>query len=131
MYKDLSPNLKSSITRSITQTFEQYMESIEWSESKFSIEDYIASWREYITTRALWYSEIEDSVKENPIFHEELAERINEIINRILEEPPTEDQIATIQMMQEKYNTHYTYDCKAEASYVERLLKSRYEQDSR
>lgn len=123
MYKNLSPNLKSSITRSITQTFEQYMEDIGWSESKFNIEDYLKSWREYITTKALWYSEVEDSIKENPQFHEELAERINKIINRILDEPPTEKQIASIQMMQEQLNTHYTYDCKAEAAYVERLLE--------
>ena len=40
MFKDLSPNLKSSITRSITQTFEQYMSDIEWSGEKFSIDDY-------------------------------------------------------------------------------------------
>src|SRR5690625_3563091 len=116
MYNDLSPNLKSSITRSITQTFEQYMESIEWSESKFNIEDFIASWREYITTRALWYSEISDTIKASPEFHEQLATRINKVIDRILEDPPTEEQIAKIQMMQEKLNTHYTYDCKAEAA---------------
>ena len=122
MYKKLSPNLKSSITRSITQTFEQYMTDIDWSEEKFSIEDYIASWREYITTKALWYTEIADEIKVNPAFHEELAVRINKIIERILEEPPTDDQIAKIQMMQEKCNTHYSYDCKAEATYVERLL---------
>lgn len=123
MYKNLSPNLKSSITRSITQTFEQYMENIEWSESKFNIEDYMSSWREYITTKALWYSEISDQVKVSTEFHEELAVRISEVINRVLEEPPTEEQIAKIQMMQEKLNTHYTYDCKAEAAYIERLLK--------
>lgn len=123
MYENLSPNLKSSITRSITQTFEQYMESIKWSESTFNIEDYMSSWREYITTKALWYSEISDSVKLSPQFHEEIATRINDVINRILEDPPTEEQIATIQMMQEKLDTHYTYQCKAEAAYVERLLK--------
>lgn len=127
MYKNLSPNLKSSITRSITQTFEQYMETIEWSTSKFSIEDYMSSWREYITTKALWYAEISDEIKVSPEFHEELATRINEVINRILEDPPTEEQIAKIQMMQEKLNTHYTYDCKAEAAYVERLLKKQFD----
>lgn len=99
------------------------MEGIEWSESKFSIEDYMSSWREYITTKALWYSEISDQVKVSAEFHEELAGRITEVINRVLEDPPTEEQIANIQMMQEKLNTHYTYDCKAEAAYVERLLK--------
>lgn len=123
MYKNLSPNVKSSITRSITQTFEQYMDSIEWSASEFSIEDYMESWREYITTRALWYEEISDEMKLNPKFHEELAERINQVINRILEDPPTEEQVAKIQMMQEQLNTHYTYESKAEAAYIERLLK--------
>lgn len=124
MFKDLSPNLKSSITRSITQTFEQYMSDIEWSEEKFSIDDFIAEWREYITTKALWYSKIPDDMKNNPIFHENLAQRINEIIARILGDPPSQEQIATIQTMQEQLNTHYEYGCKAEAVYVETLLKN-------
>ncbi|MEK5039930.1 hypothetical protein [Sporosarcina sp. FSL K6-3457] len=124
MFKDLSPNLKSSITRSITQTFEQYMSSIEWSEDKYSIDDFIASWREYITTKALWYSKIPDDMKVNPIFHEDLAQRINEVIARVLGEPPSEGQIAAIQIMQEQLNTHLEYNCKAEAVYVETLLKN-------
>lgn len=128
MYKDLSPNLKSSITRSITQTFEQYMTDIGWSEKKFNIEDYIANWKEYITTKALWYAEIPDETKRNTEFHEQLATRINEVIERILEDPPTDKQIASIQMMQEKLNTHYSYDCKAEAVYVERMLKNHLDQ---
>lgn len=131
MYKDLSPNLKISITRSITQTFEQYMSDIAWSEDKFSIEDFISSWRDYITTKALWYSEIPDGIKQSPKFHEDLAERINEIIARILQDPPSDDQIAAIQMMQEALNTHYEYHCKAEAAYVERLLKNYIEQSQK
>ncbi|MFS0575861.1 hypothetical protein AB1K83_09510 [Sporosarcina sp. 179-K 3D1 HS] len=124
MFKDLSPNIKSSITRSITQTFEQYMSDIEWSEERFSVDDYFANWREYITTRALWYNTIPDSMKRDPKFHEDLANRINEIIERILSEPPSEEQIATIQIMQEELGTHYEYECKAEALYVENLLKN-------
>ena len=124
MFKDLSPNIKSSITRSITQTFEQYMSDIGWSEEKFSIDDYIAHWREYITTKALWYTKIPDEMKLDSNFHEDLAQRINEIIARILSEPPSEEQIAAIQIMQEELNTHYEYDCKAEAVYVETLLKN-------
>ncbi|NYF23515.1 hypothetical protein [Sporosarcina sp. JAI121] len=123
MFKDLSPNLKSSITRSITQTFEQYMSDIEWSGERFRIDDYFANWREYITVKALWYSKIPDEVKLDPKFHEDLAQRINEIIARILSEPPSEDQIAAIQSMQEELDTHYEYSCKAEAVYVETLLK--------
>lgn len=123
MFKDLSPNLKSSITRSITQTFEQYMSDIGWSEDRYSIDDYMASWREYITTKALWYSKIPDEVKLSPQFHADLAERINENIARILSEPPSEEQIVTIQIMQEELNTHYSYNCKAEAAFIENLLR--------
>jgi len=122
MYKNLSPNLKTSITRSITQAFEQYMTHIAWSEDKFRIEDFILSWRQYITTKALWYSEISDNVKNDSTFHQELVGRINDIIERILQDPPGDEQIAAIQMMQEELDTHYEYDCKAEATYVERLL---------
>ncbi|MDW0114060.1 hypothetical protein QT711_12760 [Sporosarcina saromensis] len=61
-------------------------------------------------------------IKTDHHFHEDLAQRINEGIQRILNEPPSEDQIASIQMMQEKLDTHYTYGCKAEANFVEKLL---------
>ncbi|WP_432363728.1 hypothetical protein [Sporosarcina sp. UB5] len=125
MYNDLSPNIKSSITRSITQTFEQYMSDIAWDEELYDIEDFIDSWREYITTKALWYERISDDMKANPKFHEDLAQRINEVIQRIISEPPSEEQIANIQIMQEKLDTHYSYDCKAEAVFVESLLKDR------
>ena len=127
MFKDLSPNLKSSITRSITQTFEQYMSDIGWSEEHFNIETYMANWREYITNKALWYAKISEEMKLDPQFHEDVAQRINEIIKRILSEPPSEEQIANIQAMQEKLNTHYQYDCKAEAVYVEALLNKQIE----
>lgn len=130
MYKSLSPNLKISITRSITQTFEQYMGEIGWSEKKFKIEDYIATWQQYITTRALWYSEIPEEIKASQEFHEELAGRINAIIERVLEDPPTDEQIAAIQLMQEQLNTHLDYSCKAEASYVERLLEEQIQNNS-
>lgn len=123
MFKDLSPNLKSSITRSITQTFEQYMSDIEWSGEIFSIDDYFSSWREYITLKALWYSKIPDAIKIDPKFHEDLAQHINDIIAHILSEPPSDEQIAVIQSMQEDLNTHYEYACKAEAVYIDTLLK--------
>lgn len=124
MFKKLSPNLKSSITRSITQTFEQYMSDIDWNEDKYDIGTYMDYWREYITTKALWYTNIPEDMKSNPKFHEDLAQRINDNIVRILNEPPSEEQIAAIQMMQEALDTHYEYGCKAEAVYVETLLKN-------
>lgn len=124
MYKNLSPNIKSSITRSIAQTFEQYMSEIAWSEDKFNLEDFVSSWQQYITTKALWYSEIPNEIKHDAQFHEEVAVRINEIIEKILQDPPTDEQIATIQMLQEDLGTHYEYDCKAQAAYVDGLLKN-------
>ncbi|MBE1555684.1 hypothetical protein [Sporosarcina limicola] len=127
MFKVLSPNIKSSITRSITQTFEQYMNDIGWSEEGFSIDNYMLSWREYITTKALWYSKVPEEMKHDPKFHENLAQRINEVIARVLSEPPSENQIAAIEMMQEQLNIHHQYDCKAEAVYVETLLKNQLE----
>lgn len=124
MFKNLSPNVKSSITRSITQTFEQYMSDIQWDADRYNVEDYMANWSDYITTKALWYSKIPDHIKHDPKFHQELAERINENIVRILSEPPSEDLIASIEIMQEQLDTHYEYSCKAEAVYVETLLKN-------
>ena len=47
------------------------------------------------------------------------------MIDKILNEPPSEDQIARIEIMQEKLDTHYDYACKAEAAYVESILKEK------
>ncbi|MDW0108661.1 hypothetical protein QT716_01210 [Sporosarcina aquimarina] len=126
MFKSLSPNLKSSITRSITQTFEQYMTEIEWNPDRYDMADFMKRWSEYITKKALWYEKIPNDIKHSPKFHEETATRINEVIQKILSEPPSEEQIVTIQKMQEEHNTRYGYDCKAEAAFVEAELNKRY-----
>ncbi|REB08497.1 hypothetical protein DVB69_04980 [Sporosarcina sp. BI001-red] len=126
MFKSLSPNLKSSITRSITQTFEQYMTEIEWDPERYDMAHFMKRWSEYITEKALWYEKIPDDVKYATQFHEEVAVRINEVIQKVLSEPPSEEQIATIQQMQEALNTQYMYECKAEAAFVEAELKKHY-----
>ncbi|AXI01162.1 hypothetical protein DV702_16405 [Sporosarcina sp. PTS2304] len=123
MLKKLSPNIKSSITRSISQSFEQYMNEIGWSAEHYNIEQFYANWREYITTKALWYDKIPEDVISDPQFHEDLAKRVEEVLIRILNDPPTEEQIAQIEILQEKLNTHYEYGCKAEAVYVQNLLE--------
>lgn len=127
MFKSLSPNLKSSITRSITQTFEQYMAEIEWDSDRYDMNDFMKRWSEYISEKALWYEKIPDKVKQATEFHEDIAKRINEVIQKVLNEPPSEEQIATIQQMQEELNTQYVYECKAEAAFVEAQLKKQYE----
>ena len=124
MLKKLSPNIKSSITRSISQSFEQYMSDIGWSENEYNIEQFYANWREYITTKALWYDKIPDDIKADSEFHKDLAERVEEVLIRILNDPPTEEQIAQIEILQQQLNTHYNYGCKAEAVYVQNLLET-------
>ena len=125
MLKKLSPNIKSSITRSISQSFEQYMSEIGWSAEEYNIEQFYANWREYITTKALWYDKIPDDIKADPEFHKELAERVEGVLIRILNDPPTEEQIAQIEILQQQLNTHYDYGCKAEAVYVYNVLENK------
>ncbi|AYC28849.1 hypothetical protein [Paenisporosarcina cavernae] len=125
MLKELPSGVKSSITRSITTVFENYMASIEWSEEKFSMESFVEKWREYINDNATWMEKISEDVKQSPEFHAELADKMNKVIEKILNEPPSEEQVASIEMIQEELGTHYDYACKAEASYVESILKQK------
>lgn len=125
MYKQLSSGVKISITRSISTSFEAYLASIGWDEDKFSMEDYMAKWQEYFSTNAAWIDKIPQEVLLSSEFHAELAQKIDEVIDKILSEPPTEAQIETIEELQKKLNTNYSYSCKAEAAYVEQLLKEK------
>ncbi len=123
MYKELSSGVKISITRSISIAFESYLASIAWDENQFSMEDFMKSWQKYVQENAAWYDKIPQEVRESTEFHEELAAKINEIVEKILSEEPTKKQIDSIEKLQKKLGTNYTYDCKAEAAYVEQLLK--------
>lgn len=123
MYNDLSSGIKSSITRSISKAFELYMAKIGWDEDSFTMEDFVKSWQGYITESASWYDKVPLEVKESTEFHEEIANKINASIEKILAEPVHENLIASIELMQNELNTHYKYGCKAEALYVESVLK--------
>jgi len=125
MYKSLPSGVKSSITRSISTVFENYMASIEWDENRYSMEGFIDAWRTYINESATWTDKVSQENKQHPDFHEEVAKKMNQVIDKILNEPPSEEQIARIEIMQEKLNTHYDYACKAEAAYVESILKEK------
>lgn len=124
MYKSLPTGIKSSITRSISKMFETYMASIEWEEDRFQLEDFVQVWKDFIETSAPWYEKVPLEVKMSPDFHEEVASKMNQIIEKVLNEPPNEDQIARIEQMQESMNTHFDYACRAEAAFVENKLKS-------
>lgn len=125
MYKELPTGVKSSITRSIKTVFESYMASISWDEERFHMEDFIRQWRTYINESATWTDKISDQVKESSVFHEEVAKKMNQVIDKILNEPPSEEQVARIEIMQEDLNTHFSYACKAEAVFVEKQLKQK------
>jgi hypothetical protein len=125
MFKDLSPGIKISITRSITTAFEQYMNRIDWNESEMDLSAFIADWRDYIQNQASWFDKLESDIKNNPLFHEELAGKINETIEKILSEEPTEAQMDEIDALQKEVREEYDYSCKTEAKYVIEKLKKK------
>lgn len=124
MYKQLSSGVKISITRSITTAFEMYLASIGWDEAQFSMEDFMASWRKYFIENAAWFDKVPQEILNSVEFHEELAKKIDEVIAKILNEEPTAKQVQSIEKLQKELGTSYTFGCKAEASYVEQLLKN-------
>lgn len=125
MYKQLSSGVKISITRSISTSFEAYLASIGWDEDKFSMEDYMVIWQNYFKENAAWIEKIPTDILLSNEFHEELAKKIDEVIAKILNEEPTEKQKTEIAKLQKQLGTNYKFDCKAEAAYVEQLLKDK------
>ncbi|WP_404405311.1 hypothetical protein [Jeotgalibacillus malaysiensis] len=123
MLQQLPTGTKISITRSINTAFEQYMGQIEWNEDQFNMIEFMNSWSKYITTQASWYENLEPKVKENPEFHEQLANKINETIEKVLEEEPTPAQIERIEQLQLSTGSELDFSCKAEAKYVIQTLE--------
>ncbi|WP_088009549.1 hypothetical protein [Indiicoccus explosivorum] len=122
MYNDLPAGVKSSITRSISSVFEKYMAEIGWQEDRFQLEEFMALWQHYIRNNASWYAKVPDAVKADPAFHQEIADRMNQSFDKVLSEPPSEEQIERIERLQNELGTDITYSCKAEAAYVENRL---------
>lgn len=118
MYRTLPTSVKSNITRSISKQFEQYMAGIEWKEERFDIESFLKVWRRYILESAKWYDELSDEVKASNEFHEDLAEKMNQTISKILMEPPSAEQVEKLEALQKEKNITEDYSCKAEAAYI-------------
>ncbi|RYI28863.1 hypothetical protein EVU96_13125 [Bacillus infantis] len=123
MYKDLSPGVKISISRSITTSFEQYMAKIQWNEKSFNLQDFANEWRGYITTSSSWYDQLDSDIKADPGFHQDLAAKMNETIDKILSEEPTAGQIDEIDRLQSELGEEVDFSCKAEAKYLIEVLK--------
>ncbi|MGE7020718.1 hypothetical protein [Solibacillus cecembensis] len=125
MYKQLSSGVKISITRSISTSFESYLASIAWEEDKFSMEDFMVSWQSYFKDNAAWIDKVPQEVLLSTEFHEEIAKKIDEVMTKILNEAPTAKQKTEIAKLQKTLGTNYTFECKAEATYIEQLLKDK------
>ena len=110
MYKDLSSGVKISITRSISTSFEAYLARIGWDEDKFSMEDFVQEWQTYFRESAAWIDKVPQEVLLSEEFHAEIAKKMDEVI-------------AKTSSLQKQLGTSYSYECKAEAAYVEQLLK--------
>lgn len=85
----------------------------------------MASWQKYFTENAAWFDKVPQEVLVSTEFHEEIAKKMDDVIAKVLSEEPTAKQIETIDALQKQLGTNYTYDCKAEAAYVENLLKEK------
>ncbi|MBA2871275.1 hypothetical protein HNQ85_001545 [Anoxybacillus calidus] len=129
MFNSLPHGIKISITRSISAAFEQYMKSIQWDEKKYDLEAFVNYWRDYAEKNASWFDKMNEEMKSNPEFHEELAAKINETIEKILTEPPTEEQMKELdRLIQELGIEDIDYTCKTEAKYHIDRLKAMFEQ---
>lgn len=116
--KSLARSIKISISLSVTTAFEKYMEKIQWDENKFNMIDFMNEWKEYISTQSSWYEQLDESIKNSPEFHEELAHKINSIIDKVLNDPPTKEQEEIISGHAAITGEDYDYSCKMEAKYI-------------
>lgn len=123
MYKDLSSGIKISISKSISTVFDSYMTKIGWEEDLFKMADFMDYWKNYIEQSASWFDKVPMDIKESNEFHKEIANKINATIEKMLTSPVSNELVATIENMQKTLNTQFQYGCKAEALYVELLLK--------
>jgi hypothetical protein len=123
MFQTLPQGIKISISRSIKTAFEQYMKDINWVEDKFDFPEFVQFWRDFSKKNASWFEKVDDEIKRNPNFHEELTQKINETIEKILTTPPSQDEMDKIDnLVRELEIEDVDYSCKAEAKFhIDRL----------
>jgi formate dehydrogenase maturation protein FdhE len=127
MLKNLPHGTKISISRSIAFVFEKYMNQIQWQEEQFDPAVFMQHWRQYIEKQVAWFHSLDEEIKQSPSFHQELAAKINEIMEKVLSEKPTEEQLQTIeQLTKELQIEDIPVSCKAEANYyIEQLQEKK------
>lgn len=126
VFKGLPHGVKISISRSIKAAFEKYMEKIEWNEDQFNMLQFINFWKEYAKENSTWNQNLDASLLNDHTFHEELAAKINETIEKVLSEEPTAEQIEELErLIKEQGIKDLTYSCKLEAQYYINSLKNK------
>mgnify|MGYP003413971867 FL=1 len=89
------------------------------------MEDFMVNWQKYFTENAAWFDKVPQDVLVSKEFHTEIAKKMDDVIAKMLGEEPTAKQVEAIDKLQKQLGTSYSYDCKAEAAYVEHLLKEK------
>lgn len=125
MVLSLGPGLQPALRKSIRHAFVRFMDERRWNEEAFDSETFLAYWKTYVTFETDLLDEMPKSLRADAGFHISLAQLINETVEAVVEEPPSEEMIAEIEWMQEKLDTRYQYACQSEASYVHSLLTGR------
>lgn len=125
MFQSLPQGIKISVSRSIKTAFENYMNMIKWDEDKFKFENFVHFWREYSQKNASWFDKIDHETKMDKQFHQELTDKMNETIEKVLTTPPSQDEMDELQQLIQNLDIDdIDYSCKAEAKYhIEQLKK--------
>lgn len=116
MYQDLPQGVKNSITRSIKTAFELYMYGIKWDPALYNMDDFMITWKNSFENGASWYTWIDADAKKDPAFHSALAEKVNQVIEKILTEAVTETQKKELE---ERFGSAFAKEvsCHMEAKY--------------
>ncbi|MFA9560399.1 CotH kinase family protein [Evansella sp. AB-rgal1] len=124
MNGNFSRGMKVSINYSIKKSFVEYMENIDWDDSKYDSDQFIQFWLKSSKDNASWYKEMDKNLLEDPKFQDQLTEKVNEAIQKIIETEPSEEQIDEIDKLVETLNIEdIDYCCKAEADFQLQKLR--------
>lgn len=125
MIVNVSKGIKVSISSSINRSFVQYMKEIGWDDSKYDSDQFIQYLLKYSKENASWYSQISKDMFKDQSFQQQLINKVNETIKKIIETEPTAEQVNQINELVKTLGVEdVDYCCKAEAEfYIQTLRK--------
>ena len=126
MFPTMSPGEKRSFTLSAKNCFIDYMRKIHWDDSAYDSQHFIYYWLAHSKEKAAWYNSVKDQLSSDPATAVQLQERVNSVIQNVIETPPTDDQIQEIETLINEYGLDdIDYCCRAEADFVLDQLKQK------